>query len=74
MEVADLFEQFGNAESAQQQTVFDRIKQALTIHAQLEEKLVYPLLQEQDKKMAVDAQRDHDEMKELLGRVCKHQI
>ena len=58
-EVTNLFAQFSEADNGQRPTIFNDIKQVLTFHAQLEEKLVYPVLTELDKEMAEHAQKEH---------------
>ena len=73
-EVNELFTQFSTADTTQQQSIFNNIKQALTAHAELEEELVYPLLRDMDNEMAQHAQEEHAEVKMLLSELSALEI
>ncbi len=58
------FEQTGNRSVAMQ------ICQELEVHTTLEEEIVYPVLRDKvDRKMAEEAQREHDEADQLIRKI-----
>lgn len=65
--VRDMFKQFaGGTDHA----VALKICQELTIHALLEEEIVYPVLRRDvDPDLAEEAEEEHDEMKQLIVQV-----
>ncbi len=46
-----------------------QICQELSIHATLEEELIYPLLEEMDPDTAAESQEEHDAMKGLIAEI-----
>lgn len=65
--VRDLFKQFAHGTD---HAVALKICQELTIHALLEEEIVYPVLRRDvDGDLAKEAEEEHDEMKTLIAQV-----
>jgi iron-sulfur cluster repair protein YtfE (RIC family) len=57
------YEQTGDWSTAQ--TICDEI----TLHAQIEEEIVYPVLAELDPALTEEAQHEHDEAKRLIAQI-----
>jgi iron-sulfur cluster repair protein YtfE (RIC family) len=65
--VRDLFKQFGGGTD---HALALKICQELTMHAMLEEEIVYPVLRRDvDADLAEEAEDEHDEMKQLIMQV-----
>jgi len=74
--VEDLFEQFEQEKEGDEGTrreIAQRICAELTIHAQVEEELLYPWLREQledeDMEMVEEAQVEHNTAKDLIAQI-----
>jgi hypothetical protein len=65
-EVEQLFAQF---ESTQDFEIALQICQELTVHAAVEEEIVYPVLARIDRKVEQEAEEEHHEAKELIARI-----
>jgi hemerythrin-like domain-containing protein len=65
-----LEEEEEGAES-RKQDLFDELSQALSLHAELEETYLYPLLEEREETQALseEGQAEHAEVKELLAEL-----
>ena len=69
-EVAGLFQKFAAAEPEERTDVVKDIVRELSIHAAVEEKVVYPLVREilpEGDRLADEAEADHQRMKEVLA-------
>ena len=64
--VEQLFAQF---ESTQDFEIALQICQQLTVHATVEEEIVYPVLERIDPEIEREAEREHAEAKELIARI-----
>ena len=64
--VEALFAEFERTQSWQ---VCQQICQELDIHTQLEEEIVYPSLERVDAKLEKEAQKEHDEAKQLIAQI-----
>jgi hemerythrin superfamily protein len=67
--VSELFEQIENDDDLSiQENTFARIKQELTVHAEIEETYLYPLVRqyEETEEMTDEALEEHQEVKQLL--------
>ncbi len=61
---------FSEFEQSGDQNIARQICQELEVHTALEEEIVYPVLrQEVDDELAQEAQREHDEAKELIKKI-----
>ena len=65
-EVEQLFAQF---ESTQDFEIALQICQELTVHAAVEEEIVYPVLERIDRSIEQEAEEEHQEAKELITRI-----
>ena len=65
-EVEQLFTQF---ESTQDVDIALQICQELTVHSQVEEELVYPVLASIDAPLEHEAEQEHAEAKQLIARI-----
>lgn len=65
-EVEQLFAQF---ESTQDVDIALQICQELTVHSQVEEELVYPVLASIDAPLEHEAEQEHAEAKQLIARI-----
>ena len=65
-EVEQLFAQF---QSTQDFEIALQICQELTVHAAVEEEIVYPVLASIDPEVEQEAEEEHDEAKELIARI-----
>ena len=72
-EVSNLFEEFERATGARQETIANRICEALTVHAQIEEEIFYPAIREVvgDEDLIDEADVEHATIKGLVGRIEK---
>ncbi len=73
-EVAAMFKQIeATDESAAttRQQIFKQIKQALDIHAHIEETILYPVLKQaaETRDITIEAYEEHQEIKDLLAQV-----
>jgi hemerythrin superfamily protein len=72
-EVSQLLERFENASGAQKTQIAQRICRALTVHAQIEEELLYPAarraLEEEDQELVAEAAVEHASVKDLVGQI-----
>lgn len=64
--VEQLFQQF---EQTRDFTIAQQICTELTVHAQLEEELVYPVLEQVDPELEQHAEEEHDEAKRLIAKI-----
>jgi hypothetical protein len=65
-EVEELFAQF---ESTQDFAIAQQICAELTVHATVEEEIVYPVLERIDPEIEREAEKEHAEAKELIARI-----
>ena len=65
-EVEQLFVQF---ESTQDFDIALQICEELTVHATVEEEIVYPVLERIDAELETEAEEEHAEAKELIARI-----
>lgn len=65
-EVEQLFARFG---AAHDHRIALQICQELTVHTQVEEEIVYPVLERLDRRLEQEAEAEHDEAKELIARI-----
>ena len=65
-EVEDLFAQF---ESTQDHSIALKICNELTVHATVEEEIVYPVLASIDRSVEQEAEHEHAEAKQLIARI-----
>jgi hemerythrin-like domain-containing protein len=72
-EVSSLFEQLRAARSQDDRVrLLGRLAEALTLHAAIEERHFYPLVESHGLPEAADqARREHDEVRELVGRLME---
>jgi len=72
-EVAALFEEFKEAEESDKPAIAEQICQRLTVHARIEEELLYPAareaLAEEDEDLVDEAAVEHATVKELLSQI-----
>lgn len=65
--VERMFERF---ERTGDSTIAQEICQELRVHTTIEEEIVYPVLRDKvDRTMAQEAQKEHQEAKQLIGRI-----
>lgn len=72
--VEALFDEFEAAEEAEQSSIAERISQLLTVHAQIEEEILYPeakeALEDEEKiELVHEALVEHTSAKELLAKI-----
>ena len=72
--VEALFSQFEDADESEQSSLAERICQLLTVHATIEEELLYPaakqaLEDEEDEDIVNEAEIEHGSAKELIGKI-----
>jgi len=73
--VSQLFEEFAKADEEEQSTIAQRVCQLLTVHAQIEEELVYPAAkeafegEEEDEDLVNEAEVEHGSAKELIAKI-----
>lgn len=73
--VEQLFEQFEEAEDEQLDGIAQRVCQLLTVHAQIEEELLYPQAKdafegdEEDSELVHEAEVEHATAKELIAKI-----
>ena len=72
--VERLFDEFEEADDDQLQTIAERVCQLLTIHAQIEEELVYPqakeaLEEEEELELVNEANVEHQSAKDLIAKI-----
>ena len=65
-EVEQLFAQF---ESTQDPSIALQICSELTVHATVEEEIVYPVLERIDREVEQEAEEEHAEAKQLIARI-----
>jgi hemerythrin-like domain-containing protein len=73
-EASNLFQQLeatSTQDTTQRMQLFAQLKQALDIHAQLEETMLYPTLKEaaETREITLEAYDEHQEMKDLLAEM-----
>lgn len=71
--VAQAFEEFESAEHAEKQAIAQRICRMLTVHAQIEEELLYPAARDafdsDDAHLVAEARVEHASLKDLIGQI-----
>jgi hemerythrin superfamily protein len=72
--VASLFGDFEDADEGEQASIAERVCQLLTVHAQIEEEILYPaareaLEDEEDAELVAEALVEHGTAKELIAKV-----
>lgn len=72
--VEALFEQFEDADEAQQDSIAERVCQLLTVHAQIEEEIFYPAAkevfdEEEECDRVFEAEVEHGSAKELIAKI-----
>jgi hemerythrin superfamily protein len=72
--VESLFEEFASAEEGEQSSIAQRVCQLLTVHAQIEEELLYPaakeaLEDEEESELVYEAEIEHGSAKELIAKI-----
>lgn len=73
--VEALFDQFEKAEEEERSSLAERICQLLTVHAQIEEEILYPAAREaleeegEEVELVAEAQVEHATAKELIGKI-----
>lgn len=71
--VAEALEEFESAERDEKQAVARRICKMLTVHAQIEEELLYPaardVLGSEDAHLVAEARVEHASVKDLIGQI-----
>jgi hypothetical protein len=65
-EVEELFAEF---ESTQDPSIALKICDELTVHATVEEEIVYPVLAQIDREVEQEAEDEHDDAKRLIARI-----
>lgn len=72
-EVTLLFDEFAAAEPAEQEALADEICQKLTVHAQIEEEILYPAAKEaleaDDADLVNEAEVEHASAKDLIAKI-----
>ena len=72
-EVEGLFDEFESAEEDEQDELAVSICQKLTVHAQIEEEILYPaakeVLEEDDKDLVNEAEVEHASAKDLIAKI-----
>ncbi|MBL8265560.1 hemerythrin domain-containing protein, partial [Steroidobacter sp.] len=71
--VEALFEEFEDADESEQSSLATRICQMLTVHAQIEEEILYPAAKEafgeEDDQMVYEAEIEHGSAKDLIAKI-----
>jgi len=73
--VSALFEEFEKADEEEQATIAQRVCQLLTVHAQIEEELLYPAAkeafegEEENEDLVNEAEVEHGSAKELIAKI-----
>jgi hemerythrin superfamily protein len=72
--VSALFDEFEKADEDEQSSIAQRICQLLTVHATIEEELLYPAAKqafegEEDEELVNEAQVEHGSAKELIAKI-----
>ena len=71
--VAQALEEFESAEHEQKQAIAQRICRMLTVHAQIEEELLYPAARDafdsDDAHLVAEARVEHASLKDLIGQI-----
>ena len=73
--VSQLFEEFAKADEEEQSAIAQRVCQLLTVHAQIEEELLYPEAKEalagdeQNEDLVNEAEVEHGSAKELIAKI-----
>ncbi len=71
--VAQALEEFASADREQKQAIARRICKMLTVHAQIEEELLYPAardaLRADDAHLVAEARVEHASLKDLIGQI-----
>ena len=72
--VSQLFEEFEKADEEEQSTIAQRVCQLLTVHATIEEELLYPAAKqafedEEDDDLVNEAEVEHGTAKELIAKI-----
>jgi hemerythrin-like domain-containing protein len=72
--VESLFGDFADADESEQAAIAERVCQLLTVHAQIEEEILYPaakqaLQDEEDAELVSEALVEHGSAKELIGKI-----
>jgi hemerythrin superfamily protein len=74
--VARALEEFESAAGAEKRSIGQRICRLLTVHAQIEEELLYPAAREalssRDEHLVAEAGVEHATVKELIGQIEGH--
>lgn len=72
-EVAELFDAFESADTAEQQALAEQVCQKLTVHARIEEEILYPaakdVLEEGDVDLVNEAAVEHATLKDLIVKI-----
>ena len=73
--VESLFKDFEDADESEQASIAEHVCQLLTVHAQIEEEILYPAAQqaleedEEDEELVYEAQVEHGSAKELISKI-----
>lgn len=71
--VEALFDEFEDADESEQSSLATRICQMLTVHAQIEEEILYPQAKEafgeEEDEMVYEAEIEHGSAKELIAKI-----
>jgi hemerythrin-like domain-containing protein len=73
--VSQLFEEFAKADEEEQSAIAQRVCQLLTVHAQIEEELLYPEAKqalegdEENEDLVNEAEVEHGSAKELIAKI-----
>ena len=73
--VSQLFEEFEDADEEEQASIAQRVCQLLTVHAQIEEELLYPQAkeafegEEESEDLVNEAEVEHTSAKELIAKI-----
>ena len=73
--VSALFEEFEKADEEEQSTIAQRVCQLLTVHAQIEEEILYPAAkqafegEEEEEDLVNEAEVEHGSAKELIAKI-----
>ena len=73
--VSQLFEEFEKADEEEQSAIAQRVCQLLTVHAQIEEELLYPQAkqafdgEEEREDLVNEAEVEHGTAKELIAKI-----
>jgi len=75
--VAEALEEFESAEQEEKQAIAQHICRMLTVHAQIEEELLYPAARDafdsEDAHLVAEARVEHASLKELIGQIEAHE-